>query len=503
MNVTASIFFAVIVVATLGITYWASKRNKSTEEHYVAGGKIRGWQNGLAITGDFVSVGGFLGITGAIALQGFNGFYLSYGIPIAFLLVLLVVAEPMRNLGKYTVGDVITSRFGTKNVRAIAAVNTLMISIVYLIGQFVGAGALIQLLLGIDYSVAVIVIGVLASIYILAGGMLATTWIQILKAMLLLTGTALLLLLVLSRFDFNPVALFGETAATLGDGAVTPNDYGGLIANLDVLSITIAVALGPVGLPHVLMRFLTVPDAHTARSSVAVASIFMGLFFMLLPILGYGAAIYVGQEEVAAANPAGNLAAPQLSEALGGDLLLAFIAAVSFATLLAVMAGIVIAASGAFAHDLYTNVLRSGEATDREQFRAARISAGVICAFALLLALGAQGLNLAFLATLAFAMAASANLPAMLFTIYWSRFNLTGAVSGMVAGLVSSLGLVLISPNLLGESAIFPFTNPALFSIPIGFLASYLGTILSRESREGYTPYEEIHARANVGSEEA
>jgi cation/acetate symporter len=398
---------------------------------------------------------------------------------------------------------VITSRFGSKNVRAIAAVGTLLISIVYLIGQFVGAGALIQLLLGIDYNVAVIVIGVLSSIYILAGGMLATTWIQIFKAVLLLTGTALLLLLVLSRFDFNPVALFGETAATLGDGAVTPNDYGGLVANLNALSVTIAVALGPVGLPHVLMRFLTVPDARTARSSVAVASIFMGLFFMLLPILGYGAALYVGQEEVAAANPAGNLAAPQLSEALGGNLLLAFIAAVSFATLLAVMAGIVIAASGAFAHDLYTNVFRGGEAADREQFRAARISAGAICALALLLALGAQGLNLAFLATLAFAMAASANLPAMLFTIYWSRFNLTGAVSGMVAGLVSSVGLVLISPNILGESAIFPFTNPALFSIPIGFLASYLGTILSGESQERYTPYEEIHVRVNVGSEKS
>jgi cation/acetate symporter len=503
VNVTAFVFFAVIVVATLGITYWASKRNRSTSDHYVAGGKISGWQNGLAITGDFVSVGGFLGITGAIALSGFNEFYLAYGIPIAFLLVLLVVAEPMRNLGKYTVADVVTSRFGTKNVRAIAAVGTLLISIVYLIGQFVGAGALIQLLLGIDYNVAVIVIGVLSSIYILAGGMLATTWIQILKAVLLLTGTALLLLLVLSRFDFNPVALFGETATTLGDGAVTPNDYGGLVANLNALSVTIAVALGPVGLPHVLMRFLTVPDARTARSSVAVASIFMGLFFMLLPILGYGAALYVGQEEVAAANPAGNLAAPQLSEALGGDLLLAFIAAVSFATLLAVMAGIVIAASGAFAHDLYTNVFRGGQATDREQFRAARVAAGAICAFALLLALGAPGPHPAFLTPLSLSPAASANLPAILLTIYWSRFNLTGAVSGMVAGLVSSVGLVLISPNILGENAIFPFTNPALFSIPIGFLASYLGTIFSTEDRQAYTPYEEIHARANVGSEEA
>jgi cation/acetate symporter len=503
MNFTASVFFAVIVVVTLGITYWASKRNRSTEEHYVAGGKIKGWQNGLAITGDFVSVGGFLGITGAIALQGFNGFYLSYGIPIAFLLVLLVVAEPMRNLGKYTVGDVITSRFGTRSARAIAAVNTVLISIVYMISQFVGAGALIQLLLGINYNVAVIVIGILASIYILAGGMLATTWIQIFKAVLLLTGTFVLLLLVLSRFGFNPVAVFDGAATTLGDSSVTPSDYGGLVANLDALSITIAVALGPVGLPHVLMRFLTVPDARTARSSVAVASIFMGLFFMLLPILGYGAAIYVGQGEISAANPAGNLAAPQLSEALGGDLLLAFIAAVSFATLLAVMAGIVIAASGAFAHDLYTNVLRGDQATDREQLRAARIAAGAICVFALILALGAQGLNLAFLATLAFAMAASANLPAILLTIYWSRFNLTGALSGMVAGLASSVGLVFISPNFMGESAIVPFTNPALISIPVGFLSSYLGTILSRESREGDTPYEEIYVRSNVGSQES
>jgi cation/acetate symporter len=251
------------------------------------------------------------------------------------------------------------------------------------------------------------------------------------------------------------------------------------------------------------MRFLTVPDARTARSSVAVASVFMGLFFMLLPILGYGAALYVGQGEVAAANPAGNLAAPQLSEALGGDLLLAFIAAVSFATLLAVMAGIVIAASGAFAHDLYTNVWRSGQATDREQFMAARIAAGAICVVGLVLALGAQGFNLAFLATIAFTMAASANLPAILLTIYWRRFNLTGAVSGMVSGLVSSVGLVLISPNLLGDSAIFPFTNPALVSIPIGFLASYLGTILSREDRERRTPYEEIYVRSNVGSGEA
>ncbi|MGI8859170.1 MAG: solute symporter family protein [Rubrobacteraceae bacterium] len=502
MNVTAFLFFVGIVIITLGITYWASKRNKSTSDHYVAGKGITGWQNGLAITGDFVSVGGFLGITGAIALQGFNGFYLSYGIPIAFLLVLLMVAEPMRNLGKYTVGDVITSRFRTRNVRAIAAVNTLMISIVYMIGQFVGAGALIQLLLGINYNVAVVVIGVLASIYILAGGMLATTWIQIFKAVLLLSGTFLLLFLVLSRFGFNPVAVFDGAAATFGDGAVTPNDYGGLIANLDVLSITIAVALGPVGLPHLLMRFLTVPDARTARSSVAVASVFMGLFFMLLPILGYGAALYVGQAEISSANPAGNLAAPQLSEALGGDLLLAFIAAVSFATLLAVMAGIVIAASGAFAHDLYTNVWRGGQATDREQLRAARISAGAICAFALVLALGAQGFNLAFLATLAFAMAASANLPVILLTIYWSRFNLTGAVSGMVAGLASSVGLVLISPNFLGENALFPFTNPALVSIPVGFIASYLGTLLGREGREGYTPYKEIYVRSNVGSEE-
>ena len=502
MNVTAFTFFVVIVAVTLVITYWASKRNKSTSDHYVAGGGITGWQNGLAITGDFVSVGGFLGITGAIALQGFDAFYLAYGIPVAFLLVLLVVAEPMRNLGKYTVGDVITSRFGTKNARSVAAVNTLAISIVYMISQFVGAGALIQLLLGIPYPVAVTVIGILASIYILAGGMLGTTWIQIFKAVLLLTTTLVLLLLVLAQFGFNPVAIFDEAAAATGESSVAPSPPGGLFERLDLLSITIAVALGPVGLPHVLMRFLTVPDARTARSSVAIAGVLMGLFFMLLPILGYGASLYVGQEEISSANPAGNLAAPQLAEALGGNLLLAIVAAVSFATLLAVMAGIVIAASGAFAHDLYTNVLRGGQATEREQFRAARIAAGGICAVGLILALGAQGFNLAFLATLAFAMAASANLPAILMTIYWRRFNLTGALSGMVAGLVASVGLVFISPNFLGESAIFPLTNPAIISIPIGFLASYLGTILSTESREGYVPYGEIYVRSNVGSDE-
>ena len=295
MNVTAFSFFVIIVALTLGITYWAARRNKSTAEHYVAGGGIKGWQNGLAITGDFVSVAGFFEIAGVVALTGFNGFYLAVGVPISFLMVLLVVAEPLRNLGKYTVADMITSRFRTKQVRSVAAISTLTISLVYMIAQFVGAGILIQLLLGIDYNVAVVAIGVLMTIYVLAGGMLATTWIQISKAVLLMAATLYLFFLVLYNVGSNPVAVFDEAAAKIGDQAVLPPPPAGLIAGLDLLSLNLAIALGPVGLPHILIRFLTVPDAKTARNSVLIAGFCIGVFFLILLPIGYGATIFVGR----------------------------------------------------------------------------------------------------------------------------------------------------------------------------------------------------------------
>lgn len=503
MNITATVAFVLIIALTLLITYWASKRNKSTSSHYVAGGEIKGWHNGLAIAGDYLSAASFLGIAGAIALNGFSGFYLSIGFLVAYLVVLLIIAEPLRNLGKYTMADMLASRFNARRVRSVAALSTLVISMFYMIAQLVGAGTLIQLLLGIDYKVAVVLIGVLMTIYIAAGGMIATTWIQIVKAVLLMSGTVLLSILVLSHLNFNPVALFNEAAAKLGDKSVTPPAPAGLTSGLDIISLNIALILGTAGLPHILIRFLTVPDAKAARNSVITATWIIGLFYLMTPILGYGAALFVGQKEIKAANSAGNLAAPQLAQALGGDIFLAFISAVAFATIVAVVAGLVIAASSAFAHDFYSNVLRRGEATEHEQFRAARLAAVGIAAFAILLALGAQSFNVAFLVALAFAVAASANLPVIILTIFWKRFNTVGAITGMLTGLISSVVLVLISPNIMTEGALFPLKNPAIISVPLGFLACYLGTIISggerEERRDLHVPYEEIYVRANTG----
>jgi cation/acetate symporter len=502
---TAFVLFVVIIALTLGITYWAAKRNVGTSSHYVAGGQITGWQNGLAISGDYLSAASFLGIAGAIALQGFSGFYLSIGFLVAYIVVLLLVAEPLRNLGKYTVADMLTTRFNTRRVRSASALNTLAISTFYMIAQLVGAGALIQLLLGIPYWIAVLVIGILMTIYISLGGMIATTWIQITKAVLLIGGSILLSLLVLAQFNFNPIALFNAVESEVGFEAVIPAAPAGFVEGLDTISLNIALVLGTAGLPHILIRFLTVPDAKTARNSVIVATWIIGLFYLMTPIMGYGATLFVGRDAISEANPAGNLAAPQLADALGGSLLLAFVSAVAFATILAVVAGLVIAASGAFAHDFYTNVIRRGEATEREQYQAARVAAVGISLAAIVLALFTQGFNVAFLVALAFAVAASANVPVILLLIFWRRFNTVGAISGMLTGLISSVGLVILSPNVLGDGAIFPLESPAIVSVPLGFLACYLGTVLSRrgaedEMRRGIQiPYDEIYVRANTG----
>ncbi|MCA1718046.1 MAG: cation acetate symporter [Actinobacteria bacterium] len=495
--------FVVIVAITLGITAWASRRTKDTSHHYVAGGEIKGWQNGLAIAGDFMSAATFLGIAGAIALTGFTGFYVAAAGLVTFLLVLLVVAEPLRNLGKYTLADVLTARFNTREVRSVAALNTVTVSIIYMIGQLVGAGAVIKLLLGIDYTVAVIVIGVLMTIYIAAGGMLATTWIQIVKAVLLMSAIFLMALLVLAEFNFNPLALFNEVPIQLGSGALKPSH--GFVEGLNWISFNLAIILGTAGLPHILMRFFTVPDAKTARNSLIVAVWIIGLVFITMPFIGYGAALLVGQGEISGADPGGNLAAPQLAQILGGPIFFAFISAVAFATILAVVAGLVIAASSAFAHDVYTNVIRGGEASDQEQLRAARIAAVGVSIIAIALALVAQGINVAILVVLTFAVAASANVPVILLTLFWEKFNTVGAITGMLVGVVASVGLILLGPTVMGEGALFPLGNPALVSVPIGFLACYLGTVLSssraREEREQGTQisYDEIYVRSNTG----
>lgn len=504
MNVTASIGFAIIIALCFVIVYFATKRNITTESHYVAGGKIKGWQNGLAIAGDFLSAGAFLGIAGGIALAGFAGFYLATAYSVGLLILILIVAEPLRNLGRYTMADVLASRFNASSVRSIAALNTLTITLVYLIAQLVGAGAIVTLLLGIDYTVAVIIIGVLITIYVAGGGMLATTWIQMGAAVLLVAGGFAMALVVL--FNFNPVALFNEVSTQIGDEALAPPPASAL-TTLGLISLSMAAVFGIGGLPHILIRFLTVPDAKAARSSVVTATWVICAFFMMTPIIGYGAALLVGRDAIAEANPAGNLAAPQLALAVGGNLFLAFVAAAAFAAILSTVVGLIIAASGAFAHDFYTNVLRRGEASEREQFRAARVTAIGISIASIILSLGAQSFNVAFLIALAFAVAASANFPVIILTIFWKKFNTVGAVTGMLVGLVSSVALVLISPNIMGENAIFPLEYPTIVTMPLGFLACYLGTILSggarEERRELHVPYEEIYVRSTSGIKKA
>jgi cation/acetate symporter len=500
MNTTAFIFFVGIILLTLLITYWAARRNRSTSEFYVAGGNITGWQNGLAIAGDYMSAASFLGIAGAIALNGFSGFFYSIGYLVAYLVVLLIVAEPLRNLGKYTMADMIAARFHAKTIRSVAALNTLAISTFYMIAQLVGAGAIIKLLLGLDYSTSIIIIGILMTIYVVAGGMLATTWVQIVKAVLLMGGTIALSLMVLAHFNFNIVELFNQVALKIGDKAVTPPPPTTIQAGLDVISLNLALVLGTAGLPHILIRFLSVPDAQTARKSIFIATWIIGIFYLMTPILGYGAAYFLGQDTIKKANTAGNLAAPQLAEYLGGNIFLAFISAVAFATILAVVAGLVISAASAFAHDFYSNVLRQGKASESEQMKVARWASVGISIFSIVLALGAKNFNVSYLVSLAFCVAASANLPVIVLTIFWRKFNTTGAVAGMLVGLLGSVGLILISPNVMEPAhAIFPLKSPAIVSVPLGFLACYLGTVLSFAARNEEEKFTEIFVQANTG----
>ena len=507
MNTTAFTLFLAIVGLTLVITYIASKRTKTTSDFYTADGSLTAWQNGMAIAGDYMSAASFLGIAGMIALSGFDGFFYSIGFLVAYLVVLYIVAEPLRNLGKYTLADMIAARFKEKNVRGVAALNTITISIFYMIAQLVGAGALIKLLLGIDYVYSVLIVGVLMTVYVVFGGMTATSWVQIVKAVLLMGGTIVISVMVFAKFDFNPIKMYEhvKTATPLGAAFLNP---GNKFTNpLDTISLNLALVLGTAGLPHILTRFFTVKDAPTARKSVVYATWIIGIFYVMTVFLGFGAASFVGYDKIVAANPAGNMAAPLLAEALGGEFFFAFISAVAFATILAVVAGLVLSAASAFAHDFYSHILRHGKATEREQVVAARWASIGVAVLSIILALFAQKMNVAFLVALAFAVAASANLPIILYTIFWKRFNTTGAITGMLVGLLSSLILVAISPNvwspevgkaiLVGEPLI-SLTNPGIISIPLGFLAAYLGTVLSSK-KEDVKNFEEVLVKANTG----
>ncbi|WP_010093987.1 cation acetate symporter [Ornithinibacillus scapharcae] len=509
MDPIVIILFLAIVLLTLVITYFAAKRTKSAGDFYTAGGGLTGWQNGLAIAGDYLSAASFLGIAGAIALNGFDGFFYSIGFLIAYLVVLLLVAEPLRNLGKYTLADMINSRFDARKVRGVAALSTITIVLFYMIAQLVGAGALIQLLFDIPYWIAVLIVGVMMTIYVLFGGMIATSWVQITKAVLLMAGMVIISFIVLMKFNFNISAMFTEVKTATSHGADYLNPGIKYDDPLGTISLMLALVLGTAGLPHILMRFFTVKDAKTARSSVITATWTIGIFYILTLFLGFGAAIYVGESEILAANPGGNMAAPLLAEAIGGNILFAFISAVAFATILAVVAGLVLSGASAFAHDIYGQIIKKGNITEKQQVVAARYAALGVSVLSILLSLGAQYLNVAFLVSLAFCIAASANLPVILYTVYWKRFNTSGAIWSVVAGLGSALILVSMSPSVFSPeegaalfvgNPIFPLDNPALVSVPLGFLGGYLGTVFSKEY--DFKRYAEVKVRANTGYRE-
>ncbi|CAM5199246.1 Cation acetate symporter OS=Lysinibacillus sphaericus OX=1421 GN=LS41612_12465 PE=3 SV=1 [Lysinibacillus sphaericus] len=421
-------------------------------------------------------------------------------------MVLYIVAEPLRNLGKFTLADMITARFNNSKVRGTAALSTITIVLFYMIAQLVGAGALIQLLLGIDYWVAVLIVGVMMTTYVLFGGMTATSWVQIIKACLLMLGTVIISFLVLKEFGFSISTMFTEMSTATDSGAAYLNPGLKYTNGIDTISVLIALVLGTAGLPHILMRFFTVKDAKTARSSVIWATWIVGLFYVLTIFLGFGAAAFVGKEDIIAANAAGNMAAPLLAEALGGDILFSFVCAVAFATILAVVAGLVLSGASALSHDIYGQIIKKGKITEKEQVLAARIGSITISIVSILLALGAQTLNVAFLVSLAFCIAGSANLPVIIYTIYWKRFNTAGAVTAMLTGLISALILVAVSPNVWNPvegKAIFVgnplimLTNPAIISVPLGFLGGFIGTLLSKESDDA--KYREVDVKANTG----
>ncbi|MED1950600.1 cation acetate symporter [Brevibacillus centrosporus] len=507
MNVTAFLLFLAIVLMTLVITFYASKKTNTTSEFYTAGGGLTGWQNGLAIAGDYMSAASFLGIAGMIALSGFDGFFYSIGFLVAYLVVLYLVAEPLRNLGKYTMADMIAARFDNKQIRGVAALNTIAISIFYMIAQLVGAGALIKLLLGLEYTTSVLIVGALMTVYVVFGGMTATSWVQIVKAVLLMLGTFVISMMVFAKFDFSLMKMFTlmQTATPLGEQFLNPGNK--FKIGLDTISLNLALVLGTAGLPHILIRFFTVKDATTARKSVVYATWIIGIFYVMTVFLGFGAAAFVGASNMDAA---GNMGAPLLAQSIGGNFLFAFVSAVAFATILAVVAGLVLTAASAFAHDFYGHVLRHGKATEKDQMKMAKWASVGVSVVSIILALFAQKLNVAFLVSLAFAVAASANLPVILFTIFWRRFNTTGAVTGMLVGLFSSLILVAMSPNvwnpvagkaiLVGE-ALFPLPNPGIVSIPLGFLAAWIGTMLSSSRNDA--KYDEILVKANTGMSES
>jgi cation/acetate symporter len=573
--------FAAVIAVTMVVTYHAAKRVRSASDFYTAGGGVSGWQNGWAIAGDYLSAASFLGIAGLISLYGYDGFMYSVGWLVAYVAVLLLIAEPCRNIGRYTLSDILCYRNAPRPTRIVGALSTITVSTFYLTAQMVGGGVLVKNLIGIDYEVSVIAVGVLMLSYVLIGGMVATTWVQIIKAVLLVCASLLIVILVWAPYGFSLPAFMADVVADpkvqarvatlLGDPAktMTATELGqrflepGLYfkAPIDQISLGMALVFGTAGLPHILMRFFTVRTAQQARRSVVWAMIIIGGFYVLTLFLGFGAALHVGSANIAAADAGGNMAGPLLAQYIGGgpdaffgNFMLAFVSAVAFATIVAVVAGLVLAAASAMAHDLYVGVLRAGQETSPQgQVRAARVATLIVGALSIAIGIAAKGQNVAVLVGLAFAVAASANFPCVLLTLHWKRCNTGGIVAGMLVGTVAAVGLTLVSPTLSYPLAIkaaahkvldaqaskramahttqelaaidkavakaradlaqwgtattsfmgltkplIELKNPGLISIPLGFLAVIIGSLLRRE-RRAEDLWNEVYARQNTG----
>ena len=523
--------FGVFVAITLVITFRASRNNTSAADYYAAGRNISGTQNGLAIAGDYLSAASFLGIAGAIAVYGYDGFLYSIGFLVAWLVALLLVAELMRNTARFTMADVLAFRMRQGPVRTAAAISTLAVSLFYLLAQMAGAGGLVTLLLGVTGEAAqalvVVLVGALMIVYVLVGGMRGTTYVQIIKATLLIAGALVMTVWVLGLYGFNLSALLGGSVenAVAGRDVLAPGAQYGTsnTTRLDFISLALALVLGTAGLPHVLMRFYTVPTAKDARRSVVWAIWLIGIFYLFSLVIGYGAGALVGPETILGAPGAVNAAAPLLAFELGGTVLLGIIAGVAFATILAVVAGLTITASASFAHDVYASVIKKGKVSPNGEVKVARITAIVIGAISIglgILALQA-GLNIAFLVALAFAVAASANLPTILYTLFWKRFTTQGALWSMYGGLLTCIVLIIFSPVVSGgpvnpatgksisllqdvDFSWFPLNNPGLVSIPLSFFLGWLGTVLSKEKPDAPKWAElEVRALTGIGAEKA
>ncbi|WP_265447617.1 solute symporter family protein [Flexivirga meconopsidis] len=529
-NSTVNILiFAAFVLVTLAIVIRASRNNSTAADYYAGGRAFTGRQNGIAISGDYLSAASFLGIAGAIAVNGYDGFLYSIGFLVAWLVALLLVAELLRNTGRFTMADVLSFRLRQRPVRTAAAVSTLAVSFFYLLAQMAGAGGLVALLLGIDgkaaQSVVIAVVGVIMVFYVLVGGMKGTTWVQIVKAALLIVGAAAMTVWVLGKYGMNMSDLLQGAVdnSKSGTDVLGPGlQYGkDSTTKLDFVSLGLALVLGTAGLPHVLMRFYTVPSAKEARNSVVWAIWLIGIFYLFTLVLGYGAAALVGPDKILAAPGKVNSAAPLLAYELGGEVLLGVISAVAFATILAVVAGLTITASASFAHDIYANVIKKGTVDSAGEVRVARITALVIGVIAIVGGIFANGQNVAFLVALAFAIAASANLPTILYSLFWRRFNTRGALWSMYGGLGCALILIIFSPvvsgkvdkagkatSMITDTSIdfhwFPLDNPGIVSIPVGFFLGWLGTVTSKEKSDDAKFAEmEVRSLTGAGAEKA